>query len=186
MNTWWASKDVLSVCIVVLLAFGCTGAPSGVVPVSGFELDRYLGTWFELARLDHPFERGLTDVTAEYSIRDAGGVQVVNRGFDSKEGRFRTATGKAFFLDDASRGALKVSFFGPFYGGYHVIALDQEGYAWSMVSGPNRSYLWILGRSPELDPAILEKLIARADALGFPVSDLIRVSHERAEAAPTP
>ncbi len=158
---------------------GCTGAPDGVTPVSGFEHDRYLGTWYEIARLDHPFERGLTDVTAVYRPRERGGIQVVNRGYDPEADEWREARGKAFLLRDASTGMLEVSFFGPFYGGYNVIALDHEAYGWSMVAGPNRSYLWILARSPELDPVILEALIAEAATLGFPVAELIRVPHER-------
>jgi apolipoprotein D and lipocalin family protein len=165
--------------LVPCLLAGCTGPPDGVIPVTGFELDRYLGSWYEIARLDHRFERGLSNVTAEYALRDQGGISVVNRGFDDASGEWREARGKAFFLDDEETGMLKVSFFGPFYGGYNVIALDEEGYAWSMVVGPNRSYLWILARSPDLDAAVLERLIAQAAALDFPVDELIRVTHDR-------
>ena len=161
-----------------MLAAGCTGAPEGVEPVSGFELDRYLGTWYEIARLDHRFERGLSNVTADYSLRDDGGVRVINRGYNAEDGEWNEAEGKAYFTGDADVGQLKVSFFGPFYGGYNVIELDKDGYQHSMVAGPDRSYLWILSRSPDLDDAVLERLLARAGELGFPLGELIMVEHD--------
>ncbi len=158
---------------------GCTGVPDGVVVVEGFELDRYLGRWYEIARLDHRFERGLTSVTATYSRRDDGGVQVVNRGFDEAAGEWQEAVGKAYFVGAEDVGRLKVSFFGPFYGGYNVIALDKAGYRYAMVAGPDRSYLWILAREPALDAATLETLVAEARRLGFPADELIYVDHDR-------
>ena len=106
-----------------------------------------------MARLDHSFERGLTRVTAEYTLNDNGTVSVVNRGWDERKQRWKEARGRALFRGDPSIGSLKVSFFGPFYGGYHVIALDRNGYLCSMVCGPSRSYLWILSREPALDDA---------------------------------
>jgi apolipoprotein D and lipocalin family protein len=174
-----AFRFVVAVSILVLA--GCTGTPDGVQAVNDFELERYLGTWYEIARLDHPFERGLTDVTAEYRPREGGGIEVVNSGFDPEADERRSAVGKAFFVDDPSVGMLEVSFFGPFYGGYNVIALDAEHYCWSMVAGPNRSYLWILGRTPELDPEVVRRLTDRAAALGFPVGELIWVDQARRE-----
>ena len=167
-----------------LLAFvaiglsACTGAPEGVEPVSGFELNRYLGTWYEIARLDHSFERGLSNVTAEYSLRDDGGVRVINRGYKAEDGEWDQAEGKAYFVGDEDVGQLKVSFFGPFYGGYNVFELDKERYQYSMVAGPDRSYLWILARSPDLDDAVLERLLAKAGELGFPLGELIMVDHD--------
>ena len=160
----------------ILLCAGCTGAPDGVQPVSGFELDRYLGTWYEIARLDHRFERGLTDVTATYSMRDDGGVKVVNRGYRSDEAEWDEAIGKAYFVGDADIGQLKVSFFGPFYGGYNIVELDQN-YQYALVVGPNRDYLWILARSPKLDEAIVNALVERAESLEFATDELIFVSH---------
>jgi apolipoprotein D and lipocalin family protein len=175
---------VLAAILAILPIGGCTGAPEGVTPVTDFAIDRYLGTWYEIARLDHSFERGLTNVTATYEPREGGGIEVVNRGYDPESGAWREARGKAFFVDDTSTGMLKVSFFGPFYGGYNVIALDRETYGWSMVVGPSRAYLWILARSPDLDPGILDALIAEAKSLGFPVGELIRVPHAPIEVAP--
>lgn len=179
-----ALRALVSLAASLLALAGCTGTPEGVPAVNDFELERYLGTWYEIARLDHPFERGLTDVTAEYRTREGGGIEVVNAGFDPEAGERRAAVGKAFFVGDPSVGMLKVSFFGPFYGGYNVIDLDEEGYCWSMVAGPNRSYLWILGRTPDLDPDLVARLTDRAEALGFPVDELIRVEHARSEENP--
>ena len=162
---------------MLALQSGCAGTPEGVEPVRGFELDRYLGTWYEIARLDHRFERGLSEVTATYSLRVDGGVQVVNRGYRSADGEWDEAVGKAYFVGDPDIGHLKVSFFGPFYGGYNVIELDKTAYQYSLVAGPDRSYLWILSRTPEMDPGPLEALVARAGQLGFATDELIFVAH---------
>jgi apolipoprotein D and lipocalin family protein len=156
---------------------GCTGIPEGVEAVDDFELDRYLGTWYEIARLDHRFERGLTSVTATYSRREDGGVRVVNRGYDAEAGEWQEAVGKAYFVGSPEIGRLKVSFFGPFYGGYNVIDLDTQAYSYSMVAGPDRSYLWILARSPGLDRAVVERLVDKAAGLGFAIDELIFVEH---------
>lgn len=156
-----------------ILFSGCASVPEGVTVVEGFELNRYLGAWHEIARLDHSFERGLVSVTAEYSLRPDGGVKVLNKGFDPAKNKWKEAEGRAYFTGSPSEGRLKVSFFRPFYGGYNIVELDKENYSYSLVAGPNRSYLWILARSPELPPAVLERLTARAAALGFDTSKLI-------------
>lgn len=163
----------------LVFSAGCARIPEGVTVISDFELDRYLGTWYEIARLDHSFERGLSNVTATYTLRDDGGVDVINRGFKEETGEWDEADGKAYFVDSPSTGHLKVSFFGPFYGGYNIMEIDQAGYQYSMVAGPNRSYLWILARTPELDPGVLEGLINKARELGFETDDLILVEHNR-------
>lgn len=156
---------------------GCAGIPKGVSPVHGFELSRYLGAWYEIARLDHSFERGLTRVTATYSLREDGGIKVVNRGFDSRKQEWREATGKAYFVESPDIGRLKVSFFGPFYGGYNIIDLDKENYSYALVSGPTRSYLWILAREKTLESSVLHHLVTKAEALGFATDRLIYVDH---------
>jgi len=155
----------------------CTGLPKGTSAVSGFEIDRYLGKWYEIARLDHSFERGLTDVTADYTLRDDGGVRVVNRGFNAGKEEWDEAIGKAYLIGSPDVGRLKVSFFGPFYGGYNILELDVENYQYALVAGPNRSYLWILARSPDLPETIVQSLVAKARSLEFPVDELIYVSH---------
>jgi len=169
---------LLSLLTLPLLLTGCLGMPDGVKPVTGFELDRYLGTWYEVARLDHSFERGLSNVTAQYSVRDDGGVQVINRGFSTKKGEWEQAEGKAFFVGDDSEGYLKVSFFGPFYGSYVVFELDQDDYQYAFISGPDSSYLWLLSRTPEVSDEIREQFQSQAKALGFDLGELIWVSHE--------
>ena len=166
-------KYFLAVCAAVLTA--CASIPKGLQPVGGFDLGRYLGTWHEIARLDHSFERGMTKVTAEYSLRDDGGVRVLNKGFDQRKNKWKEAEGRAYFTGDKSTGSLRVSFFRPFYGGYNIIELDKEGYQYALVAGPKRSYLWILARSPELPPETLAMLTAKARALGFDTGKLIFV-----------
>jgi len=160
---------------------GCTGVPDGVQVVSGFELERYLGTWYEIARLDHRFERGMSNVTANYSMREDGGVKVVNRGYKIADAEWQDATGKAYFVGEPDVGQLKVSFFGPFYGGYNIVELDTENYQYALVAGPDRKYLWILSRTPELDSEVLSALVGRAGELNFPVNELIYVDHSPPE-----
>jgi apolipoprotein D and lipocalin family protein len=146
-----------------------------VEPVDGFQTDRYLGPWYEIARLDHSFERGLTHVSATYTLRKDGGLQVVNRGFSTREKAWKTAVGKAFSAGKPGLGHLKVSFFGPFYASYVVFALDHDQYRYALVSGPNRSYLWLLSRTPSLDPDLRRQLVEKAKGLGFPTERLIFV-----------
>ena len=161
----------------VLFLAGCVGAPEHIQPVGEFELNRYLGTWYEIARLDHSFERGLEQVTANYSLRDDGGVKVINKGFNATKSKWKQAEGKAYFVGDPDVGQLKVSFFGPFYGGYNIIELDKTNYQYSLVCGPDLSYLWILARAPQLDKAIVDRLVAKAKSLGFATDQLIYVRH---------
>ncbi|MGY6274554.1 lipocalin family protein [Methylomonas sp. MgM2] len=158
---------------LILFLTACMGIPEGVTPITGFELDRYLGTWYEIARLDHSFERGLTDVTAEYSLRGDGGVRVINSGYNAEAKRRQSAEGKAYFIENPSTGRLKVSFFGPFYGAYNIIALDKTDYRYVMISGNTKDYLWILARRPVLEKEILQSLIDQARTWGFPVQNLI-------------
>lgn len=176
-------KAVLGSSVITMaLLTGCTGIPDGTEPVTGFKLDRYLGQWYEIARLDHSFERGLDCVTATYSLRDDGGVRVINRGYNLEEQAWDEAEGRAYFIDDENVGRLKVSFFGPFYGGYNVLALDEE-YQWALVAGPNRDYLWILSRTPEMDSAAENHLRQRAAELDFPTNELIDIT--QGEACPS-
>lgn len=163
--------------VLLTLLAGCVTVPDGLQPVTGFQPERYLGTWYEIARLDHGFERGMTRVTAEYRRRDDGGIDVINRGWLAGNKTWKEARGKAYFVDGPDKGYLKVSFFGPFYGSYVVVELDAEHYRYALVAGPDRSYLWLLARSPTLDAATRDRLVARAAALGFDTSALIFVDH---------
>lgn len=165
-----------------LLSVACsTTPPKNVTVVENFEADRYLGQWYEIARLDHRFERGLDHVTATYSKRDDGGLKVINRGYSARKQRWKESIGKAYFTGSPQRAALKVSFFGPFYGGYNVIALDKD-YRYALVCGPNHNYLWILSRTPQLDASVKQQLTDQARQAGFPVDKLIWVNQDGATA----
>jgi len=159
--------------LVTLLLNSCTGVPEGLEPVTGFEPNRYLGKWYEIARLDHSFERNLINVTAHYAKKEGGGIEVINRGFNGKTGEWKEIEGHGRFIKSESVGSLKVSFFGPFYGGYHIIALDKENYAYAMVAGPSRSYLWILAREKTMNPETLSDLVSKAKQWGFKTEALI-------------
>lgn len=124
----------------------------------------------------------MTDVSALYQPQPDGSVRVVNRGFDPATGRWREAIGKAKFTGAPTTGSLQVSFFGPFYGGYHVAALDAD-YRWALVLGPDTGYCWILARDKQLDPAQRDAIVARARALGVETSALLWVTHERQDPA---
>jgi apolipoprotein D and lipocalin family protein len=161
-----------------LLLSGCLGMPEGVQPVQNFRLEPYLGTWYEIARLDHRFERGLSNVKAEYQRREDGGVAVLNSGYSVAGQAWEEAQGRAYFVEDEATGYLKVSFFGPFYGSYVVFELDQDNYSYAFVSGPDTSYLWLLSRSPVADPTLIEHFVQRAGSLGFDTDALEFVNQD--------
>ena len=159
--------------VAVAMLSGCLGVPASVEPVEEFDLNRYLGKWYEIARLDHSFEEGLDNVTAVYSLRDDGGVNVVNRGFLSKDDVYQEAQGRAYFVNDSDEGYLKVSFFRPFYASYVIFELDQDGYQYAFVSGPDTSFLWLLSRTPTVEQALLDHFIETSASLGFDTEELI-------------
>lgn len=171
-------STILSLFFALTLAACTTAPPDGLLPVTSFEINRYLGQWYEIARLDHSFERGMSDVNATYQLQDDGSVKVINRGYDTQRQAWKEAVGRALFVGDRNTASLKVSFFGPFYGGYHVIALDQN-YRWSLVAGPDHDYLWILARDRTLSAEVREQLLSQAKALGFATDKLIWVEHKR-------
>jgi len=166
-NTLWA------VMLAVAAGCGTKGPPPGISPVAGFDLQAYLGTWHEVARLDHSFERGLEQVRAEYSLNPDGSVRVLNTGYDPAKKKWKSAEGRARFAGAPDMGSLAVSFFGPFYGGYHVFALDPREYA--LVTSGTRNYLWLLARSKTLRPERTAALLALAAAAGFDTNALIWV-----------
>ena len=159
---------------LALLLSACVGIPDGITPVTGFQVERYLGKWYEVARLDHSFERGLEQVSAEYSKRDDGDIRVLNRGFNTSKQTFEEAEGRAKFVGKPDVGQLKVSFFGPFYGGYNIVELDPN-YQYVLIAGNDRDYLWILSRTPKLDAAVQQRLVDKAKSLGFATDKLIFV-----------
>lgn len=173
-------RRITALLVLALSLTACVSVPDGLEPVRGFDLNKYLGTWYEVARLDHSFERGLSKVTATYRPAGDGGIEVVNRGYSTELERWKQADGRAYFVEDEQTGYLKVSFFGPFYGSYVIFDLDPD-YQYSLVAGPNRSYLWLLAREPDLDPAIVDRLVAKAARLGFDTDALIFVRHDQHE-----
>ena len=174
-------KTLGGIILVATTVLGCTGVPKGLKPVSEFDGQRYMGKWYEIARLDHSFERNLSNVSATYARDSAGVISVTNRGYNEKTAKWKQIEGRARFIGDNTVGSLKVSFFGPFYGGYHVIALDKENYSYAMVAGPNLSYLWILSRTTSLDETVLSNLTDKAAEWGFKTTELIAVEHDRSE-----
>ena len=166
----------LSSLLSALLLTACLGMPKQVQPIHNFQLDRYLGTWYEIARLDHSFERGLSNVTAQYSLLPNGQVRVLNRGYSEQKKTWKQAEGKASFVQTPDIGHLKVSFFGPFYSSYVITDLD-DAYQYALISGYNHSYLWILARQPQIPDAVKQRLIAKAQSLGFDTRQLIFVQH---------
>ena len=167
----------LSILPLLAVFGGCAYIPAGIQPVQNFDPSRYLGTWYEIARLDHSFERGLSNVSATYSLRKDGGIDVLNKGFKQSTGRWKQIKGRAYFVKQKTVGQLKVTFFWPFYGGYNVISLDNENYSYALVCGPSRSYLWILARKKTISPDITAKLVEFAKTLEFKVDELIFVKH---------
>jgi apolipoprotein D and lipocalin family protein len=174
----FASLRAVAALGILLASTACSSVsvPVGIDPVTGFEAERYMGRWYEVARLDHRFERGMEQVTATYSLRPDGTVAVLNRGYRADKGKWNEASGTAKFLGATDVAALKVSFFGPFYGGYNVVDLDPD-YQHALIAGPDTSYLWILSRTPTPPPAEVERLVAKAASLGYDTSALIFVRH---------
>lgn len=155
--------------------------PEGIVPVKNFNVSRYLGKWYEIARLDHSFERGLSNVTAEYELRSDDGINVINRGFLAEENKWKVAEGKAYFVGSRDEGHLKVSFFGPFYGSYIIFDLDQENYQYAFVSGYNTSYLWLLSRTPTVSEDVKKRFVEKSKELGFDTNALIFTEQDLAK-----
>lgn len=167
------------------LMFGKLGIPDGMSAITPFDAKRFAGTWYEIARLDHGFEKGMNHVTAEYSLRDDGGLKVVNKAFNTKTGQWEASEAKAYFIDSPDVGRLKVSFFGPFYGSYNIIDLDQTNYSWAMVTGPSTRFFWILSRERTLDNETMKRLVQKAIGMGFKLEKLVYVD-QKPETAPPP
>ncbi|MBB3047361.1 apolipoprotein D and lipocalin family protein [Litorivivens lipolytica] len=172
----------LLILLTTVFLSGCMGMPDKVQPVDNFELQRYLGTWYEVARLDHSFERGLEQVTAEYTLQDNGTVEVRNRGFDTNEGEWKEAVGKAKLAAEPNQGYLKVSFFGPFYSSYVIFELGKD-YDYAFVSGFNNDYLWLLSRTPTIDDALKQRFLSEAASKGFNTDELIFVDQQNRDDA---
>jgi apolipoprotein D and lipocalin family protein len=160
-----------------LLISGCRST-SRLEVVSDFEVDQYLGVWYEAARMPHRFEKDLSSVSAKYSFNEDGTIKVINRGFNDKKLAWEEIEGVAKFKADTDQGWLKVSFFKPFYASYKIIHLDST-YTQAIVTGPSYGYLWILVRDPALPKTDIEALVAKAAAFGFETEKLILVDQTK-------
>jgi len=163
---------------VALALNSCASIPKGAVAVKPFDREKYLGKWYEIARLDFRFEKNLSNVTATYSLRDDGLIKVDNKGYDDNKGIWKQSIGKAKFVGPTDEAQLKVSFFGPFYAPYNVIAID-ENYQCALVAGKNLSYLWILSRTPSIPAAIRANYLKQAQSLGYDVRSLVWTKHDK-------
>jgi apolipoprotein D and lipocalin family protein len=169
---------ILIVLVMIFSLCSCLSIPKGVTPVSHFEKENYLGKWYEIARFDLKFERGLNNTTAEYTVRKDDKIKVTNRGFDYKNQIWKEAIGKAKFSGEDTKAMLKVSFFGPFYSGYNVIAIDAE-YNYALVCGSSFKYLWILSREKSIPVNIRQDYLEKAEKFGFKTSNLLWIEHNQ-------
>lgn len=166
----------MAICTLLSLA-GCATIPDNTTAVSNFELDRYLGKWYEIARMDFRFEKNMDNTTAEYSLDKNGRVKVVNSGYDYVKNEYKSAEGKAKFRGQSDIAELEVSFFGPFYSAYNVIALDSE-YKYALVAGKNTDYLWILSRTTDIPEEVKQEYLSIAVNAGYDISKLVWVEHD--------
>ncbi|MCX6121799.1 MAG: lipocalin family protein [Ignavibacteriales bacterium] len=182
MNPIQLPSIVLGSPLIFILLNGCFVSKemntASIPAVKSFDLQRFLGTWYEVARLPHSFENGLDKVTATYTLRDDGKIDVLNRGFNTVKGEWKEAKGKARFKDPSTGTLLEVSFFWIFYSDYKVIILDTMNYSYAMVTSSSKKYLWILSRTPHLSDAISDTLIRKAGDWGFNISAIYKVPQE--------
>lgn len=167
----------LSLSLLFMAAlFSCATIPKGAEAVKSFDKEKYLGKWYEIARLDFKYERDLNNTTAEYSINENGTIKVDNQGYNTKEKKWEQAIGKAKFVGDDSVAKLKVSFFGPFYSGYNVVAIDSE-YKYALIAGANLNYLWILSRETKIPEDVKNNYLNIAKEIGYNTDDLLWIEH---------
>lgn len=164
---------------LALALYSCGSTiPKKAVAVTNFDKAKYLGKWFEIARLDYKWEKNMNNVTAEYSLNDNGTIKVDNKGYDTEKNKWEESVGKAKFVKGDNIGMLKVSFFGPFYAGYNVIAVDSD-YKYALVAGENLKYLWILSRETSIPENIKMDYLKKAQEIGYDTSELIWVKHDK-------
>lgn len=163
----------LSGSILLTMLIGCSSntIPQGIEPITGFQAEKYLGTWYEVARINNHFEKNIDQAFANYSLRDDGGMKVVNKGYNTETKQWQESIGKAYFVKSPNIGALKVSFFGPFYGGYNIVKLDND-YQTVLIAGSSKDYLWILSRTPCISEKTKKAYVEKAKTIGYDVSRL--------------
>ncbi|SFD65507.1 lipocalin family protein [Flavobacterium phragmitis] len=166
---------------IAFLLYSCSSStiPKNATAVTDFDKAKYLGRWYEIARLDYKWEKDLDNVTAEYSLNENGTIKVDNKGYNVKKDKWEQSIGKARFVKKDNIGMLKVSFFGPFYSGYNVIAVD-ENYKYALVAGKSLDYMWILSRETTMPESIKADFLIKAQEIGYNVSNLVWVKHDKA------
>ncbi|QNN42856.1 lipocalin family protein [Pedobacter roseus] len=162
----------LGVSVIAINAISCVSIPKGATAVKPFEKDKYLGKWYEIARMDFKFEKNLNNVTATYSLKDDGSIKVDNRGYNYVKQEWKQSIGKAKFVKESNEGRLKVSFFGPFYAGYNVIEIDKD-YQYALIAGNNLKYLWILSRNKSIPETVKQQYLKKAESLGYDTATLV-------------
>ena len=174
-------KNLLYLFIIsvsMLGLFSCATIPKNATAVTSFDKEKYLGKWYEFARFDFKFEKNLNNTTAEYSLNENGTIKVVNRGYNTVNNQWQQSIGKAKFVKNDSIAMLKVSFFGPFYGGYNVLAIDAD-YKYALVAGGSLKYLWILSRETSIPEETKVKYLEIAENIGFETSNLLWIVHDK-------
>ncbi len=179
MKTFQLKTSILIALLFFIVSGGCQNKKSvqlNTTTVKELDLQRYLGTWYEIARFDHSFERGLVGATATYSLRDDGKIKVLNQGYkNTLDGVLNVAEGKAKLTDEP--GKLKVSFFWIFYADYYIMELD-ENYRWALIGSKSDKYLWILSRTPKLEDNVKNLILHHAVKRGYDTSKLIWVEQK--------
>lgn len=173
-------KNIIFLSVLLLLTGSCKGQNTMIdkTVVNELDIDRYLGKWYEIARYDHKFERGLTGVTASYSYREDGKIKVLNSGFkETLSGERSEAIGKAKIPNINIPSKLKVSFFWFFYGDYYVMELDRN-YQWAVIGSSSDKYLWILSRTPQMEDSIYNELLNKITNRGYDITTLIKVEQK--------
>lgn len=176
MKTFQKIAIPVSLGIIGLLLFNsCSvGIPEGATAIKGFNSEKYLGKWYEIARFDYRFEKNMDQVTAEYSLNPDGTIRVQNRGYNYVKKEWKESVGEARFVNDKSEARLKVSFFKPIWAGYNVIDIDDD-YQNALVVGNSTKYIWILSRNKEIPNSIRERFLVKAQKLGYKTDELIWV-----------
>jgi apolipoprotein D and lipocalin family protein len=163
---------------VIINFTSCVSIPKGAKAVQPFDKTKYLGKWYEIARFDFRFEKNLDNVTATYSLKDNEQIKVDNKGYDYIKNQWKESIGKAKFVSSSNIARLKVSFFGPFYAGYNVIAIDEE-YKYALIAGNNLNYLWILSREKTIPDNIKTDYLQKAKNLGYNIDNLIWTKQDK-------
>jgi apolipoprotein D and lipocalin family protein len=173
--------QIALICLILTFTSSCSSSKSMIdkTLVKDFEIEKYLGTWYEIARYDHRFERDLVGVTAKYSWRDDGKIKVENSGFNKTlDGEKSTSTGKAKIPDNTRPAHLKVSFFWFFYADYYVLELDED-YQWAVVGSSSDKYLWILSRTPTIDEDLKKDILNKISNRGYDIHELLWVEQKK-------